>query len=152
MSCDVSCDGRVMCRPLCYKSILRRKPSSILSSNRMNQLNLIGNLGKDPEIVSKDKNEFANFSICVNSSDGKGKHADWFNISVVNPHCVSFAKEHLKAGDMVFVSGQLKVEEYTTTKGEKKTSVKCVVGFEGQVRKLNSADPEAREKRARGGQ
>lgn len=118
----------------------------------MNQLNLIGNLGKDPEIVSKDKNEFANFNIALNFSDARGKQTDWFSISVVNSHCVSFAKEHLKAGDMVFVSGQLKVEEYTTTKGEKKTSVKCVVGFEGQIRKLHSADPEAREKRARGGQ
>ena len=117
----------------------------------MNQLNLVGNLGKDPEITSsKDKLEFANFSICVNHSDHKGKHADWFNISVVNSHCVSFAKEHLKAGDMVFVSGQLKVEEYIY-KGEKRTAVKCVVGFEGQVRKLHNADPEAKEKRARGG-
>jgi single-stranded DNA-binding protein len=118
----------------------------------MNQLNLIGNLGKDPEIVSKDKSEFANFSICVNHSDAKGKHADWFNVSVSNQHAVGFVKDHLKQGDMVFVSGQLKVEEYTTTKGEKKTSVKCIVGFEGQIRKLGSADPEAREKRARGGQ
>jgi single-stranded DNA-binding protein len=80
------------------------------------------------------------------------EHADWFNISVVNAHCVSFAKEHLKAGDMVFVSGQLKVEEYTSTKGEKKTAVKCVVGYEGQIRKLHKADLEAREKRARGGE
>ena len=120
----------------------------------MNQLNLIGNIGvKDPVITSKDKMEFANFSICVNHMDAKGKHADWFNISVVNSHCVSFAKEHLKAGDMVFVSGRLKVEEFTTTKGEKKQAVKCVVGFEGQVRKLHSADPEkAKEKRTRGGE
>jgi single-stranded DNA-binding protein len=130
----------------------RRCVGNVSIQSNMNQLNLIGNLGKDPEIVSKDKAEFANFSICVNHSDAKGKHADWFNISVVNSHCVSFAKEHLKAGDMVFVSGQLKVEEYTTAKGEKKTAVKCLVGFEGQVRKLHSADPEAKEKRARGGQ
>ncbi len=119
----------------------------------MNQLNLIGNLGKDPEITSgKDKAEFANFSICVNHTDAKGKHADWFNISVVNSHCVSFVKEHVKQGDMVFVSGQLKIEEYTTARGEKKTAVKCVVGFEGQIRKLHQADVEGREKRARGGQ
>jgi single-stranded DNA-binding protein len=124
----------------------------------MNQLNLIGNLGAAPEIVSFNSlpgtvpSSIVNFSICVNSSDGKGKHADWFNVSVINPHCVSFAKEHLKKGDMVVVSGHLKIEEYTTAKGEKKTSVKCVVGFEGQLRKLHSADPEAREKRARGGE
>jgi hypothetical protein len=133
----------------------RQKASSLRQFNptgTMNQLNLIGNLGKNPEIVSKDKGEFANFSICVNHSDTKGTHADWFNISVVNSHCVSFAKEHLKAGDMVFVSGQLKIDEYTNTKGEKKTAVKCLVGFEGQVRKLHRAEPEKTDKRARGGE
>ncbi len=147
--CDVVvCDVRVVCHAGAFKSAVPRPQEHI----NMNQLNLIGNLGKDPEIVSKDKSEFANFSICVNHSDAKGKHADWFNVSVSNQHTVGFVKEHLKQGDMVFVSGQLKVEEYTSTKGEKKTSVKCIVGFDGQVRKLHSADPEAREKRARGGQ
>jgi hypothetical protein len=33
-----------------------------------------------------------------------------------------------------------------------KSAVKCVVGYDGQVRKLHKADPEAKEKRARGGE
>ena len=117
-----------------------------------NILTLVGNVGKNPEIVSKDKCEFANFSICVNHTEGGKPHAAWFNVSVSNQHIVAFVKEHVKQGDMVFVSGQLKIEEYTTAKGEKKTAVKCVVGYEGQVRKLHKADPEAREKRVRGGE
>ena len=117
-----------------------------------NILTLVGNVGKNPEIVVKEKAEFANFSICVNHTEGGKPHADWFNVSVSNQHIVAFVKEHVKQGDMVFVSGQLKIDEYTTAKGEKKSAVKCVVGYEGQVRKLHKADPDAREKRARGGE
>jgi single-stranded DNA-binding protein len=141
----------------CVRAVCRSKTSCDANlhpffHHRMNQLNLVGNVGKNPDIVSKDKAEFANFSICVNHTEGGKQVADWFNVSVSNQHAVAFVKEHVKQGDMVFVSGQLKIEEYTTAKGEKKSAVKCVIGFEGQVRKLHKADPEAREKRARGGE
>ena len=117
-----------------------------------NILTLVGNVGKNPQLVVKEKAEFANFSICVNYTEGGKPLADWFNVSVSNQHIVAFVKEHVKQGDMVFVSGQLKIDEYNTAKGEKKSAVKCVVGYEGQVRKLHKADPEAREKIARGGE
>ena len=113
-----------------------------------NILTLVGNVGKNPEIVVKEKAEFANFSICVNHTEG----GSWFNVSVSNQHIVAFVKEHVKQGDMVFVSGQLRIDEYKTATGKENTAVKCVVSYEGQVRKLHKADPEAREKRARGGE
>jgi single stranded DNA-binding protein len=126
-----------------------------------NQLTLVGNVGKDPEIKKADKApkaEFANFVICVNHMESGKKHADWFNVSVTNQHIVAFVKEHVKKGDMVFVSGQLKLEEYTTATGAVKSSVKCVVSFDGQIRKLSSAvagaveeDAQA-DKRVRGGE
>ena len=124
-----------------------------------NQLTLVGYIGKDPEIKTADKapkSEFANFGICVNRTESGKKHTDWFNVSVTNQHIVAFVKEHVKKGDMVFVSGYLKVEEYTTAAGATKSSVKCLVGFDGQIRKLSSAAVEdgkedQSEKRVRGG-
>ncbi len=98
----------------------------------LNKVQLIGNLGKDPEIrfTPKDGKRVASFSMAVNRSfknkDGESiEDTQWFNVEA----WVGLAKvveDHLKKGDRIYIEGRLKTESYDKD-GETKYFTKVVI-------------------------
>ena len=97
----------------------------------LNKVQLIGNLGKDPEIrfTPGDGKRVASFSMAVNRSfknkDGESDDTQWFNIEA----WVGLAKvveDHLEKGDRIYIEGRLKTESYDKD-GETKYFTKVVV-------------------------
>ncbi len=98
----------------------------------LNKVQLIGNLGKDPEIrfTPGDGKRVASFSMAVNRSfknkDGESiEDTQWFNVEA----WVGLAKvveDHLKKGDRIYIEGRLKTESYDKD-GETKYFTKVVV-------------------------
>ena len=84
----------------------------------MNQIQLIGNLGRDPE-MSYTPSGAANtkFSIAVTSGYGEYKITQWFNVTSWNK-LAETANDFLHKGNKVFVQGELKLRTYQNRDGK----------------------------------
>ncbi len=100
----------------------------------LNQCQFIGNLGKDPEIRStQDGREIANLSLGVSESwkdksTGERKEkTEWVRITIFNENLVKVAKNYLKKGSKIFISGQMQTRKYTDKDGVEKYSTEIVL-------------------------
>lgn len=97
-----------------------------------NKVQLIGNLGKDPEVLTLDNgNKLAKFSIATNetykNSEGeKITDTQWHNV-VAWGKTAEIAENFLSKGKEVAVEGKLIHRTYETAEGEKRyvTEVRC---------------------------
>ena len=97
-----------------------------------NKVQLIGNLGQDPEIVTLDNgNKLAKFSIATSESykNAQGKKVEetqWHNI-VAWGKVAEIVENYLIKGKQVAVEGKLTHRSYETKAGEKRyvTEVRC---------------------------
>ncbi len=98
---------------------------------RLNKVQLIGNLGKDPEIrFTPEGKQVATFSMAVNRTfkNKEGESIDdtqWFNIEAWTG-LAKVVEDHLKKGDRIYIEGRLKTESYEK-EGETKYFTKVVV-------------------------
>ena len=89
-----------------------------------NSVQLIGRLGKDPEVKTFGKSVKASFSIATTDSykNQKGEKIEdtqWHNI-VIWGNLAEVAGKYLKKGTEVCVEGKLVHRNYETDKGEKR--------------------------------
>lgn len=90
-----------------------------------NSVQLIGRLGKDPEVKSFDTgNKLATFSLATtdtykNAKGEKVKDTQWHNV-VIWGKLADIAGKYLKKGNEVAVEGKLVHRTYETTAGEKR--------------------------------
>lgn len=97
-----------------------------------NKVQLIGNLGQDPEIVNLDGGvKLAKFSIATTDSykNAKGEKVEdtqWHNI-VAWGKTADIVENYLTKGKQVAVEGKLTHRSYETKEGEKRyiTEVRC---------------------------
>ncbi|WP_067031465.1 single-stranded DNA-binding protein [Allomuricauda sp. CP2A] len=97
-----------------------------------NKVQLIGNLGNDPEIITiENGNKLAKFSIATNetykNSEGeKVTDTQWHNI-VAWGKLAEIAENYLTKGKEVMIEGKLMSRSYETKEAEKRyiTEVKC---------------------------
>lgn len=116
----------------------------------LNRLEIIGNLGRDPEVRTFDSgNKVANFTVGVSEGykDRNGEfqtNTTWFNV-VLNGSLAEFAEKYLRKGASVYVSGRVRERSYNTNSGEKKYITE-LVGFELQLLdKKESSEPRRPE-------
>jgi single-strand DNA-binding protein len=89
-----------------------------------NSVQLIGRLGKDPEVKTFGSKKKASFSIATSDSykNAKGEKVDdtqWHNL-IIWGKLADVAEKYLKKGNEVAVEGKLVHRVYETDKGEKK--------------------------------
>lgn len=97
-----------------------------------NKVQLIGNLGQDPEIVTLESGtKLAKFTIATNESyrNDKGekvKDTQWHNV-VAWGKVAEIVETFLAKGKQVAVEGKLVHRSYETKEGEKRyfTEIKC---------------------------
>ena len=95
-----------------------------------NKVQLIGNLGQDPEIMNMENGtKLAKFSIATSDSykNAKGeKDTQWHNI-VAWGKTAEIVENYLVKGKQVAVEGKLTHRSYETKDGEKRyiTEVRC---------------------------
>jgi single-strand DNA-binding protein len=97
-----------------------------------NRVQLIGNLGQDPEIVTLESgSKLAKFTIATNDSykNAKGEKVEdtqWHNI-VAWGKTAEIVESYLAKGKQVAVEGKLIHRTYETKEGDKKyfTEIKC---------------------------
>jgi single-strand DNA-binding protein len=97
-----------------------------------NKVQLIGNLGQDPEIVNMDNgNKLAKFSIATsesykNAQGEKVEDTQWHNV-VAWGKTADIVENYLAKGKQVALEGKLTHRSYETKEGEKRyiTEVRC---------------------------
>ena len=97
-----------------------------------NKVQLIGNLGNNPEIITLDSGKkLAKFSIATNESyknaqGEKIKDTQWHNVVAWNK-TAEIIEKYLEKGNEVAIEGKLTSRSYETSEGEKRyiTEVVC---------------------------
>lgn len=97
-----------------------------------NKVQLIGNLGNDPEIITLENGgKLAKFSLATNetykNAEGeKVTDTQWHNI-VAWGKMAEIAENYLAKGKEIMVEGKLMSRSYETKEGEKRyiTEIKC---------------------------
>ncbi|HZY44206.1 MAG TPA: single-stranded DNA-binding protein [Anaerolineae bacterium] len=116
----------------------------------LNRVELIGNLGKDPDArFTANGKKYAAFSVAVNrswkSTDGKKMEAtDWFLINAwgkLGEICLSY----LKKGRLVYIDGQLRSEKWEDKDGGETHSRTLIVAQTMQILDRKPNEPEGEE-------
>jgi single-strand DNA-binding protein len=105
------------------KSNVKQFKITIMKSLR-NSVQLIGRLGKDPEVKEFSKSKKASFTIATtdtykNQKGEKVEDTQWHNI-VIWGKLANIAEKYLKKGQEVALEGKLIHRAYETTNGEKR--------------------------------
>lgn len=89
----------------------------------LNQAQIIGHLGKDPEVRYLPSGEaVANFSIATTekwkdkNSGEQREETEWHRVSVFG-RLAEIVGEYLKKGSLVFIQGKIKTRKYTDKDG-----------------------------------
>lgn len=114
----------------------------------LNRVELIGNLGRDPETrFTPTGKKVANFSLAVSrrwrGAEGEQKErTDWFNVEAWG-RLGEICQEYLHKGSLVYLEGRLQTDQYEH-EGEKRYITK-VVAQQLQMldRKPDEGEPEA---------
>jgi single-strand DNA-binding protein len=89
---------------------------------RENQVDITGNLGGNPELVTTPSgHKVVNLRIC---SSYKGR-AEWHRVTIWNKAAEAACK-HLRKGCLIAVSGYLKNEQWISKRGEKQYATTIV--------------------------
>ncbi len=89
-----------------------------------NQISFTGKLGQDAETkYTAGGMAICNFSVANNVGYGDKKSTIWFRCAIFGKRAESGLVEYLIKGQEVFISGELKVNEYTAKDGTAKTSL-----------------------------
>jgi len=116
----------------------------IIMNNLRNRVNLIGNLGMDPEVKELESGKkFARLSIATsesytNSNGEKVKNTEWHNIVAWGPKA-TFAEKYLKKGTEVAIEGKLTHRSFDDSKGNKKYITEIVINEFLMLRNTKSA-------------
>lgn len=101
-------------------------------NNLRNRVNLIGNLGADPEVKELESGrKFARISLATSesfkNSDGEQvKNTQWHNLVAWGPKA-TFAEKYLKKGNEIAIEGKLSHRSYDDSAGNKKYITEIVV-------------------------
>lgn len=96
----------------------------------LNKVQLIGNLGADPEVrYTPSGTKIASFRVAVNrrwkNPEGEQKEAtDWFTVEAWGG-LAEICENYLKKGSLVYVEGRLQTDQYEV-EGEKRYKTKVV--------------------------
>ncbi len=113
-------------------------------NNLRNRVNLIGNLGMDPEVKELESGKkFARLSIATseiytNSKGEQIKNTEWHNL-VAWDHKAVFAEKYLKKGTEIAIEGKLTHRSFDGSDGSKKYITEIVINEFLMLRNTKSA-------------
>tara|TARA_R100000700_G_C3036292_1_gene62512 strand:- start:48 stop:470 length:423 start_codon:yes stop_codon:yes gene_type:complete len=107
----------------------------------LNKVQLIGNLGNDPDIINEGK--IAKFSLATSeswndkTSGEKMTKTEWHNIVVYNEGLVGVIQQYVKKGSKVYVDGQLQTRKWEDKDGATRYTTEVVLqGFNSTLTML----------------
>lgn len=112
----------------------------------LNQVQLIGNVGKDPEIrTSQAGKKFANLTIATSetwndrASGERRERTEWHRVVIMNDALAGVVERYVKKGSKLFIAGQLQTRKWTDQSGQDRYSTEVILsGFDSKLVMLDS--------------
>lgn len=107
----------------------------------LNKVQLIGNVGKDPEIrTTQQGKKIANLTIATSESwndrqSGERKErVEWHRVSIMSDALAGVVERYVKKGSKLYVSGQLQTRKWTDQSGQEKWTTEIILnGFGSEL-------------------
>jgi single-strand DNA-binding protein len=98
-------------------------------SGYLNRVQLIGNLGRDPELrTTQDGTRIATLSVATSESwrdhvsGERRQRTEWHRIVIFNEGLARVAESYLKKGAQVYLDGALRIRKWTDAGGQERYS------------------------------
>lgn len=113
----------------------------------LNKVQLIGNLGADPEVKSfNNGGKVCNLRVACSESwkdkntGEKKEKTEWVSVAIFNDGLVGVAERFLKKGSKVYLEGQLQTRKWQDQSGNDRYTTEVVLqGFGGTLIMLDGA-------------
>jgi len=119
----------------------------------LNKVQLIGVLGRDPEIRSfANGNRVASFSLATTekwtSKDGERKEkTEWHNIAIFSDGIIKVVERFLRKGARVYIEGKLQTRKWQDQSGNDRYTTEVILqGFNANLIMLHIPHSKDREK------
>jgi single-strand DNA-binding protein len=120
-------------------------------SGSLNKVQLIGNLGKDPEIRTlQSGGKVCNLSIATSerwkdkATGDKKERTEWHRVVIWNPGLVEVVEKYLKKGAKVYLEGQLETRRWVDSKNVDHYTTEIVLRpFNGELKMLDARKDDA---------
>lgn len=114
-------------------------------SGYLNKVQLIGNLGADPEIRrTQDGRPIASLRLATSESwkdrntGEKREKTEWHSVVVFNENLCGVVEKYVKKGDKIYIEGQLQTRKWQDNAGQDRYSTEIVLqGFNGTLTMLS---------------
>lgn len=87
----------------------------------LNKAMLIGNVGREPEVIEGDKGRMAKFSLATTYGD----YTEWHNI-VAFGRQVEIVEKYVVKGSSLFVEGPIRTRAWDNKNGEKRYTTEII--------------------------
>ena len=107
----------------------------------LKKLTIMGHVGKDPEMrTTTSGTQVCTFSVAVN--DKRNDTTVWFKAVAWGKQAETL-NQYVHKGDAIYLDGELRLNEWTTKEGEKRTDLELhVQNFTFLGSKQDKAEPE----------
>lgn len=105
-----------------------------------NELRLIGNIVKDPEVKESESGGWAIIRVAANTGKKDKEDTLFMDVKLFTSAYRDFEYHKLVKGDKVIISGQLKQSDYEDKDGNKRTSYALYADY---VLKVSKQDKES---------
>jgi len=111
----------------------------------VNQVILIGNLGRDPEVRTfQNGGKVCNLRIATSEnwkdreSGERRERTEWHSVAIFNEGLVRVAEQYLRKGSKVYIEGQLETRKWQDQSGQDRYSTEVVLrGFNANLTMLD---------------
>lgn len=117
-----------------------------------NQLQIIGNVGKDPEIrTTQSGSKVASFSVAVtekwkDKTGAQKEKTQWIPVVVWNEGLVTVIEKYVTRGMKLFIKGKWETRKWTDQSGNDRYTTECVLqGFDAKMIMLSSGEKAAKQ-------
>ena len=110
----------------------------------LNKVQIIGNLGRDPEVRSfQNGGKVCNLNIATSetwkdkNTGERREKTEWHSVAIFQEGLVRIAEQYLKKGSTVYIEGKLQTRKWQDQSGVDKYSTEIVLqGFDGVLTML----------------
>jgi len=117
-------------------------------SGSLNKVQLIGHLGRDPEVRSfQNGGKVCNLRIATSetwkdrSSGERREKTEWHSVAIFNEALVRLAEQYLKKGSKVYIEGQLETRKWQDQAGADRYSTEVTLRpYAGEIKFLDKRE------------
>lgn len=107
----------------------------------LNKVQLIGNLGRDPEVRhTQDGKPIVNLTVATSetwkdkNTGERKERTEWTRVVIFNEGLAKVAEQYLKKGSTVYLEGQLQTRKWTDKDGVEKYSTEVILqNYRGEL-------------------